>query len=955
MTDAPVSTSLARIMISYSRKDKEFVRQVYDGLLKLGLPAENVWVDWEGIPLSADWMAEITKGIQSADVIVFIISPDSVSSKVCAEELELALANNKKLVPILHREPNKGDKLDPKIAATNWVYMRPQDNFEATLPALFETINTDLEWVAEHTRLLSKGIEWQQRDQNPSYLLRGVDLLAGETFITTAASGKDPLPTELQANYISASRTDDLRRRRRNQSIAVVVSIVLAGLALFAYLQRNSALESERVATYNFLASEARQLVGARFDLAGLLALESLRVATTSAAPGYAPTREDYGRAISTVGQVAAASPTLYRQLASPHTSSLSGLVFAPDGSFAISSDNEGVIARWNGETFQLEWEQTVASVRGLAIHPDSGTLLISDNGILKLMDASTGEVLLESAGGPFYENPVFSPDGSRIATNDAGLITVLDSSNLEIRTTIQTWPDEPAQFFTFSPDGRRIVAASLHLGAWDAATGELLTEILEAHIDETDTVHHITALTFIPGERVLATVDFAGYLRLRDPNTLENNRGTYTLNNLVTSLSSPLEGSLVAAASKDYRLILVDTATGETDYRSGGHARFLERVAYSPDGRFILSASEDGHISAWLADPTSPAATDALVRLAGSTPELVYAAFHPASGKAAVGTIDGEIFLVDLATGELIRPSLGRIDYLGDLAFSPDGAWLVAGFNANEAAIRIWDVASRREVEVRDSRGGAYAISFSSDGSQLFFGAFGTRDNPLSSWSFGGGNPTSINLPLADYTESSAMSPSGDWLAISQFSYLGILETDTVACCRWETTDLSGRVATAMVFTPGEEALITGMDNGLVLLWDLTAEQFLPIELFEHLDSVRGLAISPDGRRLVSISDDGSLALIDLEDALMHRSEPDFSAVVLSDLVVDGSGFLEVAFGPDGVNAYTFDILGNLRIWNLDPDTWSQLLCSRVGRNLTQDEWARYLGDDYRPTCPED
>ena len=53
----------ASVMISYSRKDVVFVRQLFEGLLAQGFAKEDIWVDWEGIPLTADWMVEITKGI----------------------------------------------------------------------------------------------------------------------------------------------------------------------------------------------------------------------------------------------------------------------------------------------------------------------------------------------------------------------------------------------------------------------------------------------------------------------------------------------------------------------------------------------------------------------------------------------------------------------------------------------------------------------------------------------------------------------------------------------------------------------------------------------------------------------------------------------------------------------------------------------------------------------------
>ena len=65
------------VFISYSRKDTTFVRKLDARLREEGW---DPWVDWEGIPLSADWWSEIEQGIEGADAFVFIISPDSVAS-----------------------------------------------------------------------------------------------------------------------------------------------------------------------------------------------------------------------------------------------------------------------------------------------------------------------------------------------------------------------------------------------------------------------------------------------------------------------------------------------------------------------------------------------------------------------------------------------------------------------------------------------------------------------------------------------------------------------------------------------------------------------------------------------------------------------------------------------------------------------------------------------------------
>ena len=146
-----------KIFISYSRRDKLFVRKLHDAIKAAGIDA---WVDWEGIPLSSDWMKEITAAVEGSDAFIFVTSPDSLNSKYCIEELELGIKYNKKILPVLYREPDKEHKMHPKLASTNWVYLRSKkDDFKATIPKLVEAIQTDLGWVQQHTRLLQRATE----------------------------------------------------------------------------------------------------------------------------------------------------------------------------------------------------------------------------------------------------------------------------------------------------------------------------------------------------------------------------------------------------------------------------------------------------------------------------------------------------------------------------------------------------------------------------------------------------------------------------------------------------------------------------------------------------------------------------------------------------------------------------------------------------------------------------
>ncbi|MBN8559863.1 MAG: TIR domain-containing protein [Leptolyngbya sp. UWPOB_LEPTO1] len=218
------------VFISYSRKDKPFVEKLHQAL-----EAQNrdAWVDWEDIPLSAKWWHEIQRGIEGANTFVFVISRDSVESKVCRDEIDHAVLHNKRLVPIVRRDDFEMAKVHPTLGQHNWLFFRETDDFETGLAGLLKAIETDLEYVRAHTRILERAIEWQEQKRNESFGLKGDDLRSAEAWLIQGET-KEPKPTELQQNYIRASRsTEDATveaKRILEQAVAKAKRVSLLSL-----------------------------------------------------------------------------------------------------------------------------------------------------------------------------------------------------------------------------------------------------------------------------------------------------------------------------------------------------------------------------------------------------------------------------------------------------------------------------------------------------------------------------------------------------------------------------------------------------------------------------------------------------------------------------------------------------------------------------------------------------
>jgi len=177
----PQGHFMAKVIISYSRKDIEFAKKLTDELQKNDL---NVWVDWEDIPPTVDWWLQIEKGIEEADAILFVLSPNSIASKICGQELDHTAKNNKRLIPLLVHDI-KGDEAPPQLGHLNWIFFREDNDFAESFNKLLTAIQTDYAWVQSHSCLQTKALEWERHNHENSYLLRGKDLQDAELQLAT--------------------------------------------------------------------------------------------------------------------------------------------------------------------------------------------------------------------------------------------------------------------------------------------------------------------------------------------------------------------------------------------------------------------------------------------------------------------------------------------------------------------------------------------------------------------------------------------------------------------------------------------------------------------------------------------------------------------------------------------------------------------------------------------------
>src|SRR5215831_6015574 len=268
---------MSGLFISYAREDLPFARRLHEALSAAG--RDPAWdQDHAVVPFSAPYEAEIVTAIAGSEKFIFVISPDSLDSGPCAAELEAAVESRKQVIPVLRRQARDGQLAADAVAERNWIFFDDDARFEASLAQLIETLDTDLDWVKIHTRLLVRTREWADGSSDRSRLLRGRDLRAAETWLAEGDAHPLAPPTSGQRAFIAASRRTADRIAWLQRSVLAVGLVIAVVLALFAFVQRSQAIHERNLAIYNQTITEGRQFGTTDTPLAAQLNFAAYRM-----------------------------------------------------------------------------------------------------------------------------------------------------------------------------------------------------------------------------------------------------------------------------------------------------------------------------------------------------------------------------------------------------------------------------------------------------------------------------------------------------------------------------------------------------------------------------------------------------------------------------------------------------------------------------------------------------
>ncbi len=236
-----------RLFISYSRQDKTRVEALHNALS--GDDELEVYLDTHDIEAGVEWKSRLEDFIRSADSILFFISPNSASSEICQWEMELAGQLNKRIVPVVIKDV-ANETIPDAVTKLNYVFCRKKAEFEPALVSIGQALEIDIDWIREHTRIADLAYRWEQTRNLGAQPLRGKDLEAAERWLANQPK-EAPSPTEIQRRYIYESRRAATKRQRLTVTGSIAAVLIVGVLAIFAWVQRNAAIESEILAIEN--------------------------------------------------------------------------------------------------------------------------------------------------------------------------------------------------------------------------------------------------------------------------------------------------------------------------------------------------------------------------------------------------------------------------------------------------------------------------------------------------------------------------------------------------------------------------------------------------------------------------------------------------------------------------------------------------------------------------------